>query len=268
MTDHRSGTPITTLIFDVDDTLYDVGTGFSDHRNTEGAPRFMMDHLGFPTFASAKQIRDEYFDRYHSTTKALAVAEEEGRFPPNAPKFDPKDLDAYFATKLNFDLLGGKKERLANDLKECKLNLVIFSNGPRNYVDRILQELGLSELFRPDRVWGVTDTLPYAKPQKEAFDQIFQQLGVPAQECVFIEDSMKNIRVGKSLGLNTVLVAGAGRLRKNRSADLDAVEAKRYDAPDEDDPAVDVAIETVEELRDVLPGLWESPPVFLPPPKR
>lgn len=256
-----NGSRVTTLIFDVDDTLYDVGCGFSDHRNYEGAPNFMVESLGFRDFESAKKIRDEYFERYHSTTKALTVAELEGRFPPlesgqsaKQPRFDPKELDEFFATKLNFQLLGGKKTSLFHDLKACPLQKIIFSNGPRSYVKRILQELGLLEIFDNERIFAVTDVLPACKPEAEAFEKVFRSVGVTAAECVMIEDSMKNVRRAKVLGLGTVLVVGKGRLH------LETESSRRYDGPIVDDPAVDVAIETVEELRQAIPSLWECRP--------
>ena len=60
---------IKAIIFDVDDTLYDVGTGFTAHRNTEGATSFMVDKLHFSSKAEAQLVRDEYFKIYHSTAK-------------------------------------------------------------------------------------------------------------------------------------------------------------------------------------------------------
>ena len=48
---------ITTLIFDVDDTLYDVGTGFTAHRNGEIVQKFMVDELNFPDQASVRSGR-------------------------------------------------------------------------------------------------------------------------------------------------------------------------------------------------------------------
>jgi hypothetical protein len=79
-----------------------------------------------------------------------------------------------------------------------------------------------------------------------------------------------------------VLITGAGRMRKSRVGNgngngaaaaaaaaanslADQVEAtKPGDAPVEDDPAVDVAIETIEEMRAAMPGLWKTPAIFTP----
>lgn len=286
---------VTTLIFDVDDTLYDVGTGFTGHRNGEAVQRFMMEYLNFPDLESAKKIRDEFFERTHATAKALTVAEQEGRLPlpdPSSskplksPRFDPKDLAAYWAANLNFDLLGGPKLQVLQDFKDLQsqgqLKLVAFSNGPRAYVIRVLQALGLWEIFGEDRLFAVDDVLPHCKPEKKAFEKVFNAIGVTAEECILFEDSMKNIRRAKELGVQTVLITGAGRMRKSRVGNgngngaaaaaaaaanslADQVEAtKPGDAPVEDDPAVDVAIETIEEMRAAMPGLWKTPAIFTP----
>ena len=83
---------VTTLIFDVDDTLYDVSCGFTAHRNGDAVQKFMVDRYNFPSLEKAKEVRDSYFAQYHATAKALTVAQQEGHFPPGAPLFDTKDL--------------------------------------------------------------------------------------------------------------------------------------------------------------------------------
>mmetsp|Transcript_23437 Transcript_23437/g.34855 ORF Transcript_23437/g.34855 Transcript_23437/m.34855 type:complete len:276 (+) Transcript_23437:55-882(+) len=256
---------ITTLIFDIDDTLYDVGTGFTAHRNGEGATSFMVAKLNFPDMKSAQKVRDKYFARYHSTAKALAVAEKEGELPPSSNKFQTKDLSQWWAEKLNFSLLGGADESIVSMLESCPLNLVAFSNGPRLYVLRVLREIGLDKVFPPEKVFAVDDVLPSCKPEKEAFEKVLDAVGVKdASECIMVEDSMKNIRAAKELGMGTVLVAGLGRLKKsdvNKDAATQALADKAEatkpgDAPDVTDDAVDICIESVAELESSLPSLW------------
>ena len=109
MDEKPSPSAITTLIFDVDDTLYDVGTGFTAHRNGYGAQQFMVEKLYFPSHQAAKVVRDKYFEKYHATAKALQVAESEGAFPPvpddivdaKEPRFDPADLAEFWATNVS-----------------------------------------------------------------------------------------------------------------------------------------------------------------------
>jgi putative hydrolase of the HAD superfamily len=256
--------PITTVIFDVDDTLYDVGSGFTAHRNGYGAHSFMVEVLKFPDLDAAKVVRDEYFERYHSTAKALTVAQTEGKLPEGAPHFEAKHLAEWWAEKLDFSLLGGVNEKLQTDLKDlAPLKIVAFSNGPRKYVKRALTEMGVWELFGEDRLFAVDDVLPYCKPEKEAFDLIFERIGATADECVMVEDSMKNIRKAKELGMKTVLIKG--RPSENTSA---SNLTKPGDAPEESDLAVDVAIEDISQMRDALPGLWDNDPAVFEPLKR
>ena len=227
----------------------------------------MVNKLGFASYEDARKLRDEYFGRYHSTAKALAVAEAEGRLPTGY-HFDPQDLAEWWATNLDFSLLGGpSNEHFQRDLKECSLMLVAFSNGPGKYAKRVLKELGLADAF--GWLFAVDDVLPYCKPEPEAFQCVFDKIGCKAEECVMIEDSMKNIRMAKQMGMMTVLVMSKGCTRTNivsgslnNTAADDVQATKLGDAPVANDPAVDVCIETVDELRRVLPGLWQIPPVF------
>ena len=240
---------LTTLIFDVDDTLYDVSTGFTAHRNGEVVQQYMVDHLGFPSLEAAKKLRDEYFAKYHATAKALTVAQSDGRFPDGAPKFETKHLAAYWADNLDYSKLGPPKQDLHAALSECPLTLVAFSNGPRQYVKRVLQYLGLFDLFGEDRLFAVDNTLPHCKPEKEAFAKVFEKLGIQrAENCVMLEDSMKNIRQAKALGMKTVLITGhaeTGRILPE-------------DRPETSDPSVDISIAKIEDLRQAAPGLWDK----------
>jgi haloacid dehalogenase superfamily, subfamily IA, variant 3 with third motif having DD or ED len=237
----------------------------------QGATSFMTAKLNFPDAESAKKLRNKYFHKYHSTAKALTVAEAEGQLPipegwPQGKKFfDPNDLSEWWAEHLNFDLLGEKDLELIEMLETCPLKMVAFSNGPRKYVLRVLREMGLDHVFPENRVFAVNDVLPACKPEKEAFEKVFDAVGIKdPSECIMVEGSMKNIRAAKGLGMSTLLIAGMGRLKKNGSNVIGnkfaaAAEAtKAGDAPDDSDPAVDVCIEHIKELKSALPGLWDN----------
>jgi putative hydrolase of the HAD superfamily len=268
---------ITTIIFDVDDTLYDVGTGFTAHRNTEGATSFMVQKLNFPSKEAAQKLRDVYFRKYHSTAKALTAAEADGVLPPlpegvslpdgQSKRFDPEHLDEFWANNLDFSILGGPDPEcieMFNTMSEHKLDIVAFSNGPRKYISRVLKEIGLISFIPPEKLFAVNDVLPYCKPEKESFQAVLDRVGVKAEECIMVEDSMKNIHVAKSMGMKTILVCGKGRRKQHsgceggnvNSKGADAAEAtKAGDAPDETDPAVDAVVEVASEVKDVLKDL-------------
>ncbi|KAL3909300.1 MAG: hypothetical protein SGARI_002671 [Bacillariaceae sp.] len=215
----------------------------------------MVEHLGFQDAKEGRKVRDEYYAKYHSTAKALTVAQQEGKFPDGAPTFDTAHMAQYWADNLDYSKLGGHKKELHDALQACPLQLVAFSNGPRIYVKRVLEELGLWDLFGEERLFAVDDVLPYCKPEAEAFQKIFDKLNIDKpQECVMVEDSMKNVRRAKALGMKTVLITGhdeEGRILPE-------------DKPEVNDPAVDCSMATIEEFQSKLPGLWESTPVFDP----
>ena len=286
---NSSSTKISTIIFDVDDCLYDVSTGFTSHRNGDIIWQYMVDHLHFDTIQDAKKVRDKYFKIYHSTAKALTVAQENGEVPASAPKFDVKDMSQYWVDHLDYTKLftvndttttiedsKRSKKELHDALMNCDARLVAFSNGPRDYVQKVLMTMGLWDLFGSNRydentkddgkfVFGVDNVLPYCKPEKEAFEKIFDVLNkyntgtddtpINPEECIMIEDSMKNIRAAKALGMKTILITGI----KEEGRILPC------DAPLEDDPDVDVSMATIEKITTRLPGLFnQNPPVFEP----
>jgi putative hydrolase of the HAD superfamily len=247
--------PITTIIFDVDDTLYDVNTGFTTHRNGDVICQYMVEHLRFKDEQQARNVRNEYFAKYHSTAKALRIAQQEGKLPADAPEFDTAHMAQYWANSLDYSKLGGQKKELHDALASCSLQLVAFSNGPRIYVKRVLEHLGLWDLFGEERLFAVDDVLPYCKPEPEAFRIIFEKLKIDhPEDCIMVEDSMKNIRQAKSLGMKTVLITGTNEIGR----------ILPQDKPETTDAAVDCSMETIEEFPSRLPGLWNEHPVFEP----
>jgi len=245
---------VTTLIFDIDDTLYDVGTGFTAHRNGDAVFSFMVSKLGFASMAEAQVVRDEFFAKHHSTVKGLTVAESEGRLPAGA-HFEAEMLAEWWAEGLDFSGYLRPDEETIASLRRCPLKLVAFTNGPRRYAARVLDTLGLRELFPDGRFFGVEDVMPACKPEPEAFAKVLEAVGSTAAESVMVEDSMKNIRACKSMGMRTVLVKGRGGHHQTQSE-----ATKPGDAPDAADPAVDAVVAEVAELEKVLPQLWKSSP--------
>mmetsp|Transcript_807 Transcript_807/g.1135 ORF Transcript_807/g.1135 Transcript_807/m.1135 type:complete len:280 (-) Transcript_807:91-930(-) len=246
------------IIFDVDDTMYDIATGFTDNRNGITIQNFMVEQLNFPDRLTAKTLRDEYFAKYHSSMKALTVANQDGKLI-YGKDFKPEMLNDWFATKCDFSLIGPNPKfiKSLSKLKSENIKLIAFSNGPRKYVLKMLDVLGVKDLFPDDSVFAVDDTLPYCKPEPEAFQKVLDRIcanfseQVKFEDCVMVEDSMKNIRASKELGMKTVLITGT---------DVNAHHA--IDRPTVNDPAIDVVCKDAGEMEDLIPGLWKVPAVF------
>lgn len=281
---------VTHLVFDIDDTLYPSTNGFTKHRNYDVACEYMVSNLGFKSLADARAFRDREFEKYHATVKLLKVASDEGRLPPNedgsARKFHEADLAEHWVKCCHFEKYIEKNEvssmssvatatsPLRSLLLSCRLcfalatqkleealdmlsknqglKLVVFTNAPRAYGIRVLEHLRVAHFFDPENIFGVDDLMPLCKPQPAAFEAVLSSVGCEsAQKAVMFEDSMKNIRAAKSVGMKTVLVNP-----KHGSHDVG-------DAPDEADDAVDITLESISQMQEKLPALFEANPTFV-----
>lgn len=245
---------VDTLIFDVDDTLYPVSSGFSEHRNGEVIADFMLEKLGFTDLEEAMRVRNAYFQRYHSSMKGLRVASEEGKTPK---PFREEELAAWFATRCDFAKYLRPNAVLSDTLRSLRddagLKLVVFSNAPRAYCINCLKALEVLEFFQDELVFGVEDVLPACKPESAAFDIILRAVGAAPQAAVMFEDSMKNVRACSTLGMHTVLIEeGSSTGEAGGEAGL------LGDVAVAGDPAVGAVLQHIGQLRERLPGLWQG----------
>mmetsp|Transcript_8901 Transcript_8901/g.27835 ORF Transcript_8901/g.27835 Transcript_8901/m.27835 type:complete len:273 (+) Transcript_8901:182-1000(+) len=238
-----------TLIFDIDDTLYPVSARFSEHRNGPVVAKFMCEQLGFESEREALELRDEMFREHHSTLKGLAVASAAGRTPK---PFEEKSLGAYWAAHCDFAGYLPPNDALRKHLFELKAlgyELVVFTNAPRAYGLRCLESLNVRDAFADDRVFGVEDVMPHCKPEPEAFQKVLDSVGAAAETSVMFEDSMKNVRACKALGMRTVFVdegcAGgeAGLLGDAQTG--------------EDVGVIDATVARIADIKSGAPWLWE-----------
>eukprot|EP00440_Ansanella_granifera_P075274 gb/GFBE01081692.1/.p1 GENE.gb/GFBE01081692.1/~~gb/GFBE01081692.1/.p1 ORF type:complete len:337 (+),score=59.75 gb/GFBE01081692.1/:1-1011(+) len=247
-----SAAEVDTLFFDIDDTLYPASSGLSDHRMQNVTVRFMVEHLGFATDQEALHVWTEYIQRYHSTLKGLTVATEEGRLPK---PFRQEDLGKFWADNCEFERFIGQDLQLVDMLgtlqQEAGFKLVAFTNAPRLYALRVLEVLGVSSLFPDDHVFAVEDVMPACKPEAEAFKRVLDSVGASPERSVMFEDSMKNVRACKALGMHTVLV-------KEHAGDLEGEANLLADVPQPDDPAVGAVVSRVTDTKGVIPQLWKG----------
>merc|ERR1711879_919865 len=160
------------------------------------------------------------------------MADEEGRLPL---PFKQQELGAYWAEHCNFDEFLKPDPELQATLMSLRddggLKMVAFTNAPREYALRCLDYLGLDCVFSDTHTFAVEDVLPACKPEKAAFETVLSAVGVRPDGAVMFEDSMKNIRACKALGIRTVLINETG----GESGDAGLL----GDLPCNDDPAVD-----------------------------
>jgi len=91
-------------------------------------------------------------------------------------------------------------------LADIPLRKAIYTNATAEYGGRVLQALGVTHHF--EQIVGIEETGLRNKPYLDACEHMLALLGVQGPQCILVEDSARNLRPAKALGLTTVLVDG------------------------------------------------------------
>ncbi len=181
------------LILDLDDTLYPRRSGLMD-LISERIGRYMVERLGFPP-EQAEALRQRYYAQYGTTLRGLM---EEYHI-------DPEDYLAYVHDVPLEDYLQ-PDPALDAMLARIPLTKVIFTNASEEHACRVLERLRVAHHFP---IILDVRRLDYCnKPDPEAYRRILQHLRAQGPECVFVDDSPRNLRPARALGMITILVDG------------------------------------------------------------
>ena len=176
-------------LFDLDDTLYPASAGLFALVSKRITGR-IGDLLGLP-FDEARALQRAYWKRYGTSLRGLMV--EHG--------VDPEPFLAYV-----HDV--PIEEHLVPDpaLRAMLVSLPgtrhVFTNGPSEFVDRVLARLGVEDLF--DRRFDIRHGGFVPKPNAEPFDRVAAALGADPGTVVLIDDSPQNLRPARERGWWTV----------------------------------------------------------------
>ncbi len=64
----------------------------------------------------------------------------------------------------------------------------------------------------------VSGEVKLAKPDPAIYRLLLARIGAPAQTCVFVDDSAKNVEAAKSMGMHALLFEGPAKLRSDFEA--------------------------------------------------
>jgi putative hydrolase of the HAD superfamily len=79
--------------------------------------------------------------------------------------------------------------------------LAILSNADNTLEDRLRDGVGIYDWF--DAVL-CSATIGVAKPEARAYELAAERLGLPVEECVFIDDTERNVTAARELGMAAV----------------------------------------------------------------
>lgn len=189
---------IKAVVFDVDDTLYDLSTPFKEACREVFPDDTTLDLEG--AFLASRR----YSDAVYASSLSGKISMEEMyvyRFE-NAFRDYGKKIDAQMA--LMFQAVYEQKQqkiqmtesmkKLLDHLKE-KVKLGIITNGPAQHQWDKVNALGVKKWIPEEHIF-ISGDLGVAKPDVEIFDAALQKLQLQKEEVCYVGDSFENDMVG------------------------------------------------------------------------
>jgi putative hydrolase of the HAD superfamily len=194
--------------------MYPRGTGIMEQLRTL-ILRYIQTRFDLPT-EEAEELRRRYFQIYGTTMRGLQVNHQ----------IDADEFLAYVHDMPLHEYLQPNPQ-LDAVLASIPQRKVIFTNASREHAEGVLAQLGVRRHF--EQIVDVRDMSYESKPKPDAYQRICDILSVQPQECMLVEDNIRNLRPAKALGMATVLVNSNGT-----------------------DACVDYAIDRIEDIGNVL----------------
>lgn len=182
---------ITNVLFDLDNTLYTPESGVMA-RIKLLIHRWMAENLNMSE-EEAETLRRAYLERYGTTFRGLQLHYD----------IDPAEF-LHFVH--NPWVLEGLKPdpRLRQALLAVSARRFIFTNSSRAHAERVIERLGLTGCF--DDIIDIAMFDYVSKPAPVAYEVALRRVGVPARQCLFSDDAIRNLAPAKKLGMYTLLV--------------------------------------------------------------
>ncbi|MGB3276719.1 MAG: pyrimidine 5'-nucleotidase [Castellaniella sp.] len=180
-------------LFDLDNTLHDASRGiFGAIDRRMGAA--VAQALDLPP-DQANALRLRYWKRYGAT--AIGLARHHG-----------VNLHQFLATCHDFDVapLVHSETGLAARLRDLPGTRIVLTNAPAHYARRVLDALGILHEF--DGLWAIDHMMPMGlarpKPSLGLMRMVVARLGVPAHRIILVEDTERNLKSARQVGMRTV----------------------------------------------------------------
>lgn len=199
--------PIRTWIFDLDNTLYHPRHQlFTQIDARMGAYIAALEGCDL---ATARAIQKRYFHD-HGTTLAGLMARH-GVAPQQF-------LD--YVHDIDLSVIGAD-DMLRTALASLPGRRLIFTNADTPYALRVLERLGIADLF--DAIFDIVAADFEPKPQPAPYARLCARHDIAPQTALFAEDMARNLRPAKAMGMTTLWLDN-GAESGNRDMDPAAID--------------------------------------------
>jgi HAD superfamily hydrolase (TIGR01509 family) len=191
------------VIFDCDGVLVDT------ERLTVGVEARLLTELGWPHTA------EEVVARFMGRSSAAQLAELEARLGAQLTReFDERSTaEVHAAFERELEAVAGIEE-LLDHLEAVGRASCVASSGTHDRMRRTLGITGMYDRFA-GRIFSATE-VAHGKPAPDLFLHAARRMGVAAERCAVIEDSVYGVQAAVSAGMTAYGYAGgltpAGRL--------------------------------------------------------
>jgi putative hydrolase of the HAD superfamily len=193
---------VDSWIFDLDNSLYPASANLFALID-ERMGRFIQELLGCDAL-EARRIQKDYFHNHGTTLAGLMAANDVDphAFLDYVHDIDLARISADKTVIAAIEALPGRK--------------FVFTNGDAAYAGRVLDKLGLADLFEGIHDIHAMDYVP--KPDPAPYAAMCERFGIDPRRALFVEDMARNLEPAKALGMTTVWIDN-GSERGDHGAD-------------------------------------------------
>lgn len=193
----RQGGPI--WLFDLDNTLHNASDGIFqaiDQRMRIGVAQTLGVDMD-----TADRLRMEYWQRYGATMIGLH-------------RHHGADPAAFLRHAHDFDVpaLLSAEKGLPAQVRRLPGYKLLLTNAPLEYARRVLKALNLLPVF--DGIWAIEHMQLQGryrpKPSRALMRQTLAVLQAQARDIILVEDTLRNLKSARQLGMRTIHIYNAG----------------------------------------------------------
>ena len=153
---------------------------------------YVVDAVGVDR-TEANRLRTHYWKSYGTTLAGLMA---EHNIEPDPFLLAVHDID--------FTVLPPAPE-LADLIHALPGRKIVYTNGTAPYAQNVLKARALDGLF--DAVYGVENANYRPKPERAAFETVFELDGLDPEVAAMFEDDLRNLQAPHAMGMRTIHVA-------------------------------------------------------------
>lgn len=179
------------ILFDLDNTLYTEKCGIFDLIDRR-MDEWLISRLNVSP-AEVSVFRHKYFMKYGTTLRGLMLHHG----------VNPHDFLEYVHNVPVVEFLSADEE-LRKTLQNVKSRKLIFTNSDFKHANRILDALGVRDLF--EKIFDIEAMQFIPKPNPEPYKLVVSYLDSDPAECLLIDDMERNLKPAREMGMKTILI--------------------------------------------------------------